>query len=303
MKALLAYDGSDSAEDALADLRRSGLPPDTEIIVLCAVDLIAAPDAQVDASAPPFAREAAAAGRARVEAALVEARAIAERGAARLRGWFPSWRVSSEAVADSPGWAILKRAEGLGGQAWKADLIVTGAGGRSTLDRVAFGSVAHAVLMNAHCSTRIGRAGPRGASGPPRLLIGVDGSEDSRAAVDAVARRQWPEGAECRVVAVADFRMTPSSTLPPLTPKLRAERLADESAAKLASAGLKATGVGLEGDATRRLVHEAADFAADCIFLGARGLTRIERFLLGSVSSSVTMRAECSVEIVRLNPV
>jgi len=37
---------------------------------------------------------------------------------------------------------------------------------------------------------------------------------------------------------------------------------------------------------------------ADCIFVGARGVRGLERFLSGSVSSAVAMNAPCSVEIV-----
>ena len=34
---------------------------------------------------------------------------------------------------------------------------------------------------------------------------------------------------------------------------------------------------------------------ADCIFLGARGVRGVERFLLGSVSTAVAMNAHCSM--------
>ena len=38
---------------------------------------------------------------------------------------------------------------------------------------------------------------------------------------------------------------------------------------------------------------------ASCIFVGAKGLRSVERFLTGSVSASVAARAHCSVELVR----
>ena len=47
------------------------------------------------------------------------------------------------------------------------------------------------------------------------------------------------------------------------------------------------------------LCSEAEDLMADCIFVGARGMGRLERFLIGSVSSGVAARAHCSVEVVR----
>jgi nucleotide-binding universal stress UspA family protein len=48
------------------------------------------------------------------------------------------------------------------------------------------------------------------------------------------------------------------------------------------------------------LVRYAADFGADCIFIGANGLgNSLKHFVLGSVSASVAERAACSVEVVR----
>jgi nucleotide-binding universal stress UspA family protein len=54
-----------------------------------------------------------------------------------------------------------------------------------------------------------------------------------------------------------------------------------------------------EGDPKHVLLDEAEQWGADCLFVGARGLSRIERFLLGSVSAAVAARAQCSVEVVR----
>jgi nucleotide-binding universal stress UspA family protein len=54
-----------------------------------------------------------------------------------------------------------------------------------------------------------------------------------------------------------------------------------------------------EEEPKRLLLGEAESWGADCIFVGARGMGRVERFMLGSVSSAVAARAQCSVEIVR----
>jgi nucleotide-binding universal stress UspA family protein len=53
------------------------------------------------------------------------------------------------------------------------------------------------------------------------------------------------------------------------------------------------------GDAAGMILEEAEDWKPDTIFLGARGLGRVKRFLLGSVSSAIAAKAKCSVEIVR----
>jgi nucleotide-binding universal stress UspA family protein len=56
-----------------------------------------------------------------------------------------------------------------------------------------------------------------------------------------------------------------------------------------------------EGDPRRILIDEAEEWQATSIFLGARGLAAIDRFLLGSVTADVAQRAECAVEVVRPN--
>ena len=59
---------------------------------------------------------------------------------------------------------------------------------------------------------------------------------------------------------------------------------------------------GYSGATAEVLVEAASSWRADCIFLGARGLSGIERFLIGSVSASVAAMAGCSVEVVRSVP-
>ena len=78
-----------------------------------------------------------------------------------------------------------------------------------------------------------------------------------------------------------------------------AHRAAQTIRADLERAGLLADVVTEPGDPKELLIQQAEQWQADCIFLGARGLTRMERMLLGSVSSAVASRAHCSVEVVR----
>jgi nucleotide-binding universal stress UspA family protein len=68
---------------------------------------------------------------------------------------------------------------------------------------------------------------------------------------------------------------------------------------KLQNAGLKISSEVLTGSPSQRLLGAAVDWQADCIFVGARGLSGIERFLIGSVCSDVATQANCSVEVVR----
>ena len=73
----------------------------------------------------------------------------------------------------------------------------------------------------------------------------------------------------------------------------------DAMAAPLHTRGLTVSSVIKEGDPKHVLLDEAEQWEADCIFVGARGLSRVARFWLGSVSAAVAARAYCAVEVVR----
>jgi nucleotide-binding universal stress UspA family protein len=72
-----------------------------------------------------------------------------------------------------------------------------------------------------------------------------------------------------------------------------------EATEKLRTAGLLVSSAVREGDPKHILIGEAEAWKADGIFVGARGLSRLERFWLGSVSAAIVARADCSVEVVR----
>ena len=68
---------------------------------------------------------------------------------------------------------------------------------------------------------------------------------------------------------------------------------------QLKAAGLTVEARMLEGEPRRTLLQEAKRWKADSIFVGARGLGAVDRFLMGSVSMVVATRAPCTVEVVR----
>ena len=53
------------------------------------------------------------------------------------------------------------------------------------------------------------------------------------------------------------------------------------------------------GDPARIIRQRAQELAVDLVVVGSRGLGTLDRWLLGSVSSSVTSNAHCSVLVVR----
>jgi nucleotide-binding universal stress UspA family protein len=80
----------------------------------------------------------------------------------------------------------------------------------------------------------------------------------------------------------------------------RSLRIVKAAVEKLEKAGLRATGNLFEGDPKKVLVKVAEEWRADCVFVGATGVTnKFERFLLGSTAAAIAARAHCSVEVVR----
>jgi nucleotide-binding universal stress UspA family protein len=79
----------------------------------------------------------------------------------------------------------------------------------------------------------------------------------------------------------------------------RLGRVIDESVQKLRDAGLRVCSFVEEGSPSDVLLRAARDWHPDMVFVGACGLGRVERLLLGSVSEALVAHAPCTVEIVR----
>ncbi|MEP7269920.1 MAG: universal stress protein [Acidobacteriota bacterium] len=302
MKILIAYDGSDASRTPIEDLGRAGLPRHVQAVVLAVADVWLPPETtegDVPLRAPVVERAIAKAAEV-----LSATKRVSEEGAGAVRRLFPQWSVAAEAVADSPAWALIKRATGL-----EADLIVIGSHGYSPITNLLFGSVSLKVVAEADCSIRVGRKGRHG-DGPVRILVGIDGSVDADAAITAIAQRDWPKGSEVRLLTAIDNNIeTAAAALgPAFAGWVRADdddatgwvtRMLDDAAARLQMRGLIVSTGLVEGDPKYSLLNEAESWGADTVFVGARGHSLFERLLLGSVSSAVAVRAHCSVEIVR----
>lgn len=294
MRILIAYDGSDCAKSAITGLARAGLPEGCDATVLSVAD-VWLPAGLEGAAVHEEVLPGFKASRAQADRALKAARELAEEGRGKLQGVFPHWRIAAEACADSPAWSIIKHADQS-----PYELVVVGSHGRSGLGRLVMGSVSMRVLTESRCSVRIGRAPPAHRS--IRIIVGTDGSDGAEAAISAVRARCWPPETQIRIVTVANWRLHYSPVAPPLimsTPlNLWADTVSQRAHSSFADCQFLVTTVVKNGDAKDILVEEARSWEADCIFVGARGLTGVDRMLLGSVSSAVAMRAPCSVEVV-----
>jgi nucleotide-binding universal stress UspA family protein len=169
------------------------------------------------------------------------------------------------------------------------------------------GSVSLKLVREAPCSVRVARASKH--EGPVRLLIGIDGSFEAAAAVDEVCRRSWLRGSEAQILAVHEVLVPTNAERIAIgeesyrqvdeQQRLFLKHTAEEAVEKLRQAGLSVSSVIQGGDPKEALVEAAKSWNADMIFIGARGLGRVERLLLGSVSSATVAHAPCTVEVVR----
>ena len=308
MKILVAYDGSECSEAALDDLKRAGLAAGAEVLVMTLADVFVPPpiDEEVDNTFPTYEPEGIKLAHERARHKLDQAEELAKNASHHIRLSFPSWHVRYEAQADSPAWALIRTAD-----QWKPDLIVMGAHGHAVLGgRLILGSISQRVLYEARCSVRIARGSHKDSDKPARLLIAVDNSPDSSAAVDAVCNRHWPKGTEVGLIAVVDtvLAITPNPAEPSVVKWIevaneknwdQVRHLFEPAAEKLRAAGLHTEVLIRRGHPANQILEEAHTWGADCIFIGARGTRGIDRLLLGSVSSAVAARAHCSVEVVR----
>ena len=280
LKVLIAYDGSDAE---LNDLGRAGLPMAVEAVVVTVADIIPPPpDEALPADDKPTIRIPKVERHARAHAAkaIQGARALAERGARRVKADFPTWDVRVQVRCDSPAWAVVKMAD-----SDNPNLIVVGCHRHPLLGgRLILGSVSQRVLYEAPCSVRVARCSDHKRKGPARIVVGFNGSPDSELAVASVASRAWPEGSEARVITARD-------TLSPAMHGVAVERLS--------AAGLRTLEVSRNGDPAKVLIKEAEAWGADSIFVGTRDVRGLQHLLHGSVSSTVAARAQCSVEVTR----
>ena len=153
------------------------------------------------------------------------------------------------------------------------------------------------------------------------IVVGTDGSEPAEEAVRQATDLASREGARLHLVTayhdpqILRERTTIWSNDPKgvidsgrtgggahtETVDLRevAESLLKRAAGDALSKGLEVETHAREGHPAEVIIDVANQEKADLIVVGSRGLTGIQRYLLGSVSSKVSEHAPCNVMIVR----
>lgn len=199
---------------------------------------------------------------------------------------------------------LVRRAdEALLESAGDAVLIVVGRRGASGLGALALGSVSGRVAASAPCPTVV--VPPNAAPGDGPVVVGVDGSEHSEAAL----RFALTEAAlrQTAVIAVGAYRI-PSIPMP-LVDARTISRIADEEhrlaeervhlavdRVRPASDDVDVTVRVESGDPAGVLLDVGRDAAL--VVVGSRGLGRVRGLLLGSVSQAVLHQSTRPVAVV-----
>lgn len=142
-----------------------------------------------------------------------------------------------------------------------------------------------------------------------KVLLAIDGSPGSEAALRELAYHGWSPGSQVRVVTV-DAPLNWSTFGGPARTAydelIRSQR--DAATARLNDAlallralapDLSAHAALLEGSPRDEIIAEARRWGAELVVVGSRGHGAIKSVLLGSVSMAVVLQAPCSVWVVR----
>jgi nucleotide-binding universal stress UspA family protein len=190
---------------------------------------------------------------------------------------------------------------------WQADLVVVGARGLGGVTGALLGSVSTAVVRDVHCPVLVVKGRPTELR---RAVVALDGSEGALAGARFLAGLPLPRSLRVRLLAVVDrppVSFAPEvilgTTLAAINASVETHR--ERMSAMVARVARdfgdaadveQSVVVGRPGD---EIVAASAESGVDLVVVGARGLGRLERLVLGSVSERVLHRAPCSVLVVK----
>lgn len=303
MRALMATDGSKDASLGLQAASRLLRRGDQQVGVLCV-----APEFQL-----PSIRGGASSGNAsrlkeKYEQRLGrETNAIVQSAVDMLRREEVTAEGSTE--IGSPPQVIVRIGE-------KYDLTVIGAKGHAAQSRLGLGPVASRVLELSRGPVLIGRE--LTADKGLRILVGVDGSEASHRALDAMTAFIQLGGSEITLIHIMEtpwihlgledeWVSYPEDNTGDSDPALHlesemrreAEALIGDARKELAHYDVSVETIIGEGNPGTEIVGQAESEDYDLIVIGATGVSDIKHNVLGRVSTKIAWAAPCSVLVVK----
>lgn len=298
MQTLMATDGSPEATAALRNATRLLSRRDNEVHILCVAPKFYEPGGRKEDKRV----------RAEYERSIArETRKILERAHQTLLAEGIAGEIRAE--SGSPAEVIVRLAN---------DYNVTVLGATSQYDttRPGIGSVASRVVEHAPGIVLVCRENAGGSS--LRILLCVDGSRASQAALNSLTTYFNTESAEITLMHVVETpwvnlgldqdwfdrggetREQKGSEIQ-LEEELQfeANEIIEDAAEQLTRQGLDVTTVIAEGNPATEILGQAEQDEYDLIVLGASGATDMKHTMLGSVSAKVTGQAPCSVAVVK----
>jgi nucleotide-binding universal stress UspA family protein len=152
---------------------------------------------------------------------------------------------------------------------------------------------------------------------PMKVLLPIDGSQASVAAVQEVAHCPLPPGSTVELLYAIHSRLPVIPDFPPWAVTIAAThgesiRAQTQHAPEVLAAAAKylqthqrqaaVVTKTVEGVPKDEIVREAAAWRADRIILGSHGRGHVDRMILGSTAAAVAAEAPCTVHIARPRP-
>ena len=284
---LLAVDDSKSARVAASVMKV--MQPPVHLLVLHVVDVA---QYQHPSMPPRLSRDYYG----RVRDCLVD---LAYDLLEKIKASFPQdlRSIETSVVVGDPVKTILETAK-----RYNPDLLVLGSRGLGYVQEWLVGSVSYHVASQASCPVLVIK---RPIKKLRKVLLGYDGSDDADRAADFLAREVFREPVE---VTIATVWPKPPA-LPPAvkadakffleTVKAAAAELGEKVRQHLPATRYKTSTEVLEGEPGKVLVRLATERESDLVIVGSRGLSRVKRVFLGSVSHTILHRAPCAVLVVK----
>jgi nucleotide-binding universal stress UspA family protein len=147
-----------------------------------------------------------------------------------------------------------------------------------------------------------------------RILVAVDGSEDSKRAAETALKLASQNGAELEVLHVVPrltYGFAPvlmGAAIPPtgysaiyVEAHKEAEKYVGDVMSEAQGRGIKVNGEILEdfSSIVQAITNYAAEKKVDLIVVGTKGRGGFEKLVVGSVSSGVVAHAHCPVIVVK----
>jgi len=201
--------------------------------------------------------------------------------------------IEQAVVNDLPARALLDQTDG-------AELLIVGARGLGGWRGLLMGSVSQHCLHHSEVPVAVVREDVSTRRTFGRVVVGVDGSETSAAALEWAVAEAASRGAQLEVVHTWQLVVGPSPyvAMDPEPYEDAARGVMDEVLARVDTSVLGAEVIRtvVPGSARATLIDAASE--ADLAVVGARGMGGFRGMLLGSVSHALARHAACPVVVI-----